>query len=29
VIELPGGIKVVISASAPPSLAAVALRALR
>ena len=29
VIELSGGIKVVISASAPPSLAAAALRALR
>jgi transposase len=29
VIELPGGIKVVISASAPPGLAAAALKALR
>jgi|ERR1700744_1238144 transposase len=29
VIELPGGIKVLISASAPPSLAAAALKALR
>jgi transposase len=29
VIELSGGIKVVISASAPPSLAAAALKALR